>query len=80
MCHDPSKAVFCKESIECCPGIVSRYFCKLLLTIPVIIIIEINNNKMKIIIRTHSQTLPHKAQHLLSASDNQPTKAYMDRH
>jgi hypothetical protein len=28
-------AVFCRESIECCPGIVSRYFCKLLLTIPV---------------------------------------------
>jgi hypothetical protein len=26
---------FCIESIECCPGIVSRYFCKLLLTIPV---------------------------------------------
>jgi hypothetical protein len=26
---------FCKESTECCPGIVSRYFCKLLLTIPV---------------------------------------------
>jgi hypothetical protein len=35
MCHVPSMAVFCKESIECCPGIVSRYFCKLLLTIPV---------------------------------------------
>jgi hypothetical protein len=35
MCDVPSMAVFCKESIECCPGIVSRYFCKLLLTIPV---------------------------------------------
>jgi hypothetical protein len=22
----PSMAVFCRESIECCPGIVSRYF------------------------------------------------------
>jgi hypothetical protein len=35
MCDVPSMAVFCRESIECCPGIVSRYFCKLLLTIPV---------------------------------------------
>jgi hypothetical protein len=35
MCDGPSMAVFCKESIECCLGIVSRYFCKLLLTIPV---------------------------------------------
>jgi hypothetical protein len=35
MCDVPSMAVFCTESIECCPGIVSRYFCKLLLTIPV---------------------------------------------
>jgi hypothetical protein len=35
MCDVPSMAVFCKESIECCPGIVSRYFCKLLLTISV---------------------------------------------
>jgi hypothetical protein len=24
MCDVPSMAVFCKESIECCPGIVSR--------------------------------------------------------
>jgi hypothetical protein len=36
MCDVPSMAVFsCMESIQCCPGIVSRYFCKLLLTIPV---------------------------------------------
>jgi hypothetical protein len=34
MCDVPSMAVFCKESIECCPGIVSRYFCKLLIKIP----------------------------------------------
>jgi hypothetical protein len=26
MCDVPSMAVFCKESIECCPGIVSRYY------------------------------------------------------
>jgi hypothetical protein len=25
MCDVPSMAVFCRESIECCPGIVSRY-------------------------------------------------------
>jgi hypothetical protein len=31
----PSMAVFCRESVECCPGIVYRYFCKLLITIPV---------------------------------------------
>jgi hypothetical protein len=35
MCDVHSMAVFCRESIECCPGIVSKYFCKLLLTIPV---------------------------------------------
>jgi hypothetical protein len=35
MCDVPSMAVFCRESTECCPGIVSRYFCKLLLTITV---------------------------------------------
>jgi hypothetical protein len=35
MCDVPSMAVFCRESTECCPGIVSRYFRKLLLTIPV---------------------------------------------
>jgi hypothetical protein len=40
MCDVPSMAVFYKESIECCPGIVSRYFCKLLLTIIIIIIMH----------------------------------------
>jgi hypothetical protein len=36
MCDVPSMTVFfCRESIKCCPGVVSRYFCKLLLTIPV---------------------------------------------
>jgi hypothetical protein len=34
MCDVPSMAGFCRESIECCPGIVSTYF-KPLLTIPV---------------------------------------------
>jgi hypothetical protein len=41
MCDVPSMAVFCRESVECCPGIVSRYFCKLLLTIPVAPMISI---------------------------------------
>ena len=31
----PSIAVFCSESIECFPGIVSKFFFKLLVTIPV---------------------------------------------
>jgi hypothetical protein len=26
MCEVPSTAVFCREAIECFPGIVSRYF------------------------------------------------------
>jgi hypothetical protein len=26
MCDVPNIAVFCRESIDCCPGIVSRYF------------------------------------------------------
>ena len=35
MCDVPSIAVFCSESIECCPGIVSKFFRKLLGTVPV---------------------------------------------
>ena len=35
MCDVPSIAVFCSESIECFPGIVSKSFLKLLVTIPV---------------------------------------------
>ena len=35
MCDVPSIAVFCRESIECLPGIVSKFFRKLLDTIPV---------------------------------------------
>ena len=35
MCDVPSIAVFCRESIECFPGIVSKLFFKLLVTIPV---------------------------------------------
>jgi hypothetical protein len=26
MCDVPSRAVFCRECVECCPGIVSTYF------------------------------------------------------
>jgi hypothetical protein len=35
MCDVPSTAVFCSECIECFPGTVSRFFLKLLATIPV---------------------------------------------
>ena len=35
MCDVPSLAVFCSESIECFPCIVSKFFLKLLVTIPV---------------------------------------------
>jgi len=35
MCDVPSIAVFCCESIECFPGTVSKFFFKLLVTIPV---------------------------------------------
>jgi len=36
MCDVPSIAVFCSESIECFPGIVSKFFLKFLVTIPVV--------------------------------------------
>ena len=39
MCDVPSIAVFCSESIECFPGTVSKFFLKLLVTIPVALII-----------------------------------------
>ena len=35
MCDVPSIAVFCNESIECFPGTASKFFLKLLGTIPV---------------------------------------------
>ena len=35
MCDVPSLAVFCSESIECFPGTASKFFLKLLVTIPV---------------------------------------------
>ena len=35
MCDVPSLAAFCSESIECFPGTASRFFLKLLVTIPV---------------------------------------------
>ena len=35
MCDVPSIAVFCNESTECFPGTVSKFFLKLLVTIPV---------------------------------------------
>jgi len=39
MCDIPSIAVFCSESIECFPGTASKFFLKLLVTIPVSLII-----------------------------------------
>ena len=41
MCDVPSIAVFCSESIECFPGTASKFFLKLLVTIPVVPIIII---------------------------------------
>ena len=41
MCDVPSIAVFCSESIECFPGTASKFFLKLLVTIPVAPIIII---------------------------------------
>jgi hypothetical protein len=35
MCDVPIIAIFCSESIECFPGIASRFFLKLFVTIPV---------------------------------------------
>jgi len=35
MCDVPSIAVFCNESIECFPGKASKFFLKLLVSIPV---------------------------------------------
>jgi hypothetical protein len=35
MCDVPSIAVFCSETIECFPGTASKFFLKLLVTIPV---------------------------------------------
>jgi hypothetical protein len=35
MCDVPSIAVFCSESFECFPGTASKFFLKLLVTIPV---------------------------------------------
>jgi hypothetical protein len=37
MCAVPSMAVFCRESIEYCPGIVSRYFCIIVVVVIIII-------------------------------------------
>ena len=41
MCDVPSIAVFCSESIECFPGTASKFFFRLLVTIPVAPIIII---------------------------------------
>jgi hypothetical protein len=61
MCDIPSIAVFCSDSIECFPGTASKFFLKLIVTIPVapnitgiiiiiiiIIIIKIGNKERDI--------------------------------
>ena len=40
MCDVPSIAVFCSESIECFPGTASKFFFRLVVTIPVAPIIS----------------------------------------
>ena len=35
ICDVPSTAEFCSESIECFPGIISKFFLKILVTIKV---------------------------------------------
>ena len=39
MCDVPSIAVFCSESIESFPGTASKFFLKLLVTIPVLLLL-----------------------------------------
>jgi len=39
MCDVPSIAVFCRESIERFPGMASKFFLKLLVTIPVLLLL-----------------------------------------
>ena len=51
MCDVPSIAVFGSESIECFPGIVSKFFFKLLVTIPVAPIITGTIGHLKFHIR-----------------------------
>jgi hypothetical protein len=41
MCDVPSVAVFCSESIECFPGIVSKFFLKLLLLLLLLLLFVI---------------------------------------
>ena len=43
MCDVPSIAVSCSESIECFPGTASKFFLKLLVTIPVASIINLQS-------------------------------------
>ena len=60
MCDVPSTAVFCSESIECFPGTASRFFLKLLVTIPVATIYTAcfkNNDGFQIIISNSKNVL-----------------------
>ena len=51
MCDVPSIAVFCRESIECFPGTVSKFLFKLLVTIPVAPVITGTNVHFRFHIR-----------------------------
>ena len=39
MCDVPSIAISCSESIKCFPGTVSKFFLKLLVTIPLLLLL-----------------------------------------
>ena len=54
MCDVPSIAVFCSESVGCFPGTVSKFFLKLLVTIPVAPIITGTNVHFRFHIRCMS--------------------------
>jgi hypothetical protein len=67
MCDVPSIAVFCSESIECFPGIASKFFLKLLVTITVAPIITG-------IIVLLLLLLLYRVRHLFSSSYSSPVK------
>jgi hypothetical protein len=66
MCDVPSIAVFCSESIECFPGTASKFFLKLLVTIPLAPIISgiIVHDLIIIIVVVVVTDLNHTSQHL----------------
>jgi hypothetical protein len=55
MCDVPSIAVFCCESIECFPGIASKFFLRLLLILIIIIVVVEGDRKLD---RDHEHCKP----------------------